>query len=309
MAIVKLKYVYPDKDRQGRRRWLLRMPGRKAATLGGAYGSPEFMANYQAAIEWAEPTPKRGTGNVRPGSLRALALSYFNSGTFKGHRPETQRSQRGIISALVAKHGDKPWAPIQRKHVQAMVDEKAELPSAARNLLAVMRALGEHAIAIKWRKEGDNPALDVKRPKIKGKGFRTWTEEHCAKFEAKHPLGTRARLAYELLACTALRRSDIVRVGRQHVRKLDQPVSAGPFTVTHELDLGQQKTDEDVGGLLVLPWLQAAIDALPADNLTFIVAKNGKPLTKESFGNWFHDCSVEAGLQAAVVDATASQKD
>ena len=47
---------------------------------------------------------------------------------------------------------------IGREHVQAMVDEKAELPSAARNLSGVMRALGEHAIAIHWRKEGDNAA-------------------------------------------------------------------------------------------------------------------------------------------------------
>jgi hypothetical protein len=65
----------------------------------------------------------------------------------------------------------------------------------------------------------------------------------------------------------------------------------------------QQKTDEDVGGLLILPQLQAAIDAMPADNLIFIVTKDGKPLTKESFGNWFHDCCIEAGLLPEVVDA------
>jgi site-specific recombinase XerD len=308
MATVRLKYVYPDKDRQGRPRWILRVPGRKAVTLKGVYGSPEFMASYRAATEGAEPTPKEGVGVVKAGSFGALALSYFNSGTFKGHRPETRRSQRGIINALVAKHGVKPWALVRREHVQAIVDDKAELPSAARNLLAVMRALGEHAIDIEWRKEGDNPAIGVKRPKIKGKGFRPWTEEHCSKYEATHPLGTRARLAYELLSCTALRRSDIVRVGRQHVRPLDQPVIVGPFKVTHEIDLGQQKTDEDVGGLLVLPPLQAAIDALPADNLTFIVSKDGKPLTRESFGNWFHDCCLEAGLTPEVCDASGRPK-
>jgi hypothetical protein len=79
-------------------------------------------------------------------------------------------------------------------------------------------------------------------------------------------------------------RSDIVRVGRQHIRPLDQPVILGPLTITHEIALGQRKTGEEVGGLLILPHLQAAIDAMPSDNLTFIVAQNGKPLTKESFG-------------------------
>ena len=36
---------------------------------------------------------------------------------------------------------------------------------------------------------------------------------------------------------------------------------------------------------------------MPSDNLIFIVTKNGKPLTKESFGNWFHECCIEAGLR------------
>ena len=59
---------------------------------------------------------------------------------------------------------------------------------------------------------------------------------------------------------------------------------------------------------MILPQLQAAIDAVPADNLTFIVAKNGKPLTKESFGNWFHECCIEAGLNPEIVDASGRAK-
>jgi integrase len=242
------------------------------------------------------------------GSFAALALSYLNSAKFKGYRPETQRSQRGIINRLVAAHGAKSQADLKQEHLQAMVDAKLETPSAARNLLAVMRALMDHAIAIKWRKKGDNPAIGITRPKIRGKGFRPWKDEHCAKYEATHALGTRARLAYELLSCTGLRRSDIVRVGRQHVRLLDQPVFVGPYKVTHELALGQQKTDEDVGGLLILPQLQAAIDAMPADNLTFIVGNDGKPLTKESFGNWFHECCLNGGLTPEVCDASGRPK-
>jgi hypothetical protein len=69
MATVKLKYVYRDRDRQGAVRWLLRLPGRKSITLKGAYGSPEFMASYQAAIEGAEPMPKKGVGTSGPAAL------------------------------------------------------------------------------------------------------------------------------------------------------------------------------------------------------------------------------------------------
>jgi integrase len=42
--------------------------------------------------------------------------------------------------------------------------------------------------------------------------------------------------------------------------------------------------------------------------MTFIVTKDGKPLTKDSFGNWFHDCCIEAGLTAEVVDASGRSK-
>jgi hypothetical protein len=51
----------------------------------------------------------------------------------------------------------------------------------------------------------------------------------------------------------------------------------GPYTITHEVALGQQKTDENVGGLLILPQLQAAIDAMPSDNLTFTSSRRMAP--------------------------------
>jgi len=305
---VRLRYVNQFRDRHGKVRYYFRRAGFKNVPLPGLPGSAEFMDAYQAALVVAEPTAQKGLRHNKPGSFAALSLSYLNSAAFKAKRPETQRSERGIIDHLVAMHGDKLQAGLRQEHVQAMIDARIETPSAARNLLAVVRRLMEHAISIGWRKKGDNPAIGVTRPKIRGKGFRPWTEEHCAKYEATHPLGTRARLAYELLSCTALRRSDIVRVGRQHILPLDQSVSVGPYKVTHELALGQQKTDEDVGGLLILPQLQAAIDAMPSDNLTFIVAKDGKPLTKESFGNWFHECCLEAGLTPEVCDASGRPK-
>jgi site-specific recombinase XerD len=261
------------------------------------------MEAYNAAI--ALPLPKIGL-MLKTGTLASLAMSYLNSTPFGEKRAETQRSERGIINKLVDQYGSGPVATLTRDDVQRIIDKKANAPSAARNLLAVMRRLLAHAVKIGWRT--NNPAVGVERPKIKGKGFRAWGDEDCGKYEATHPVGTRARLAYELLACTGLRRSDIVRVGRQHIRRLDEPVSVGPYSLTHEIVLNQQKTDQDVSGLLVLPPLQVAIDAMPANNLTFLVTKNGRPLTKESFGNWFHDCCLEAGLEPVICDASNRPK-
>jgi integrase len=57
-----------------------------------------------------------------------------------------------------------------------------------------------------------------RRLRIKTEGFRTCTEADIAAFEAVHSVGTRARPALALLLYTAQRRSDVVRLGRQHVR-------------------------------------------------------------------------------------------
>jgi integrase len=49
-------------------------------------------------------------------------------------------------------------------------------------------------------------------------GIHTWSEEDIAAFEAAHPVGSKARLAFALLLFTAQRRGDVIRMGPQHVR-------------------------------------------------------------------------------------------
>ena len=42
--------------------------------------------------------------------------------------------------------------------------------------------------------------------------------------------------------------------------------------------------------------LQTTLDAGPCGDLSFIVGENGRPLTKESFGNEFRDACKKAGV-------------
>jgi hypothetical protein len=94
----------------------------------------------------------------------------------------------------------------------------------------------------------DDPTLGVKRPKIKTDGHRTWSEDDIAAFEATHPIGTLPRLALALLLYTGQRRSDVVVMGRQHVR--------GDL-----ISVRQQKTGTPL--LIPLhPALRAAIEAV-----------------------------------------------
>ena len=113
-------------------------------------------------------------------------------------------------------------------------------------------------------------------------GIYTWSEADIANFEAKHPIGSRARLALALLLYTAQRRSDVIRLGRQHIRD-------------GAIHVSQQKT----GASLVIPVhseLALIIDATPSDHLTFLVTRDGWPFSPAGFGNLFRDWCNGAGL-------------
>ena len=104
---------------------------------------------------------------------------------------------------------------LTREHMQRIVNEKASTPSAQRNFLFTLRAMFQWAF-----KEGrvpDDPTLGVTREKIKTTGYRTWSEAEIARFEAVHPVGSKARLAFALLLYTGQRRGDVVRMGPQDI--------------------------------------------------------------------------------------------
>jgi site-specific recombinase XerD len=63
----------------------------------------------------------------------------------------------------------------------------------------------------------EDPTIGVTRRKIKSTGYRTWSEQQIAQYQKRHPLGTMARLAIELLVATGARRGDAVRLGPQHM--------------------------------------------------------------------------------------------
>jgi integrase len=137
-----------------------------------------------------------------------------------------------------------------------------------------------------------NPARDVPLPKTGSTSFRTWAVSEVEKFEERHPIGTKARLALALLMWTGARRSDVVLLGKQHVRdgwlKFTQQKNRNRKPVTIEIP--------------VLPDLQRVIDASPTGELTFLVSERRRPAVS-AFGNWFRTKCDEAGLPGATIAA------
>jgi integrase len=160
--------------------------------------------------------------------------------------------------------------------------ERAEKPDSANGLRKVLRATMKHGVEIGLR--ADDPTRDVKALRPKSKlGFHRWTEDEIAQFEARHPVGTKARLALALGLYTGQARQDVVRMGPQHVRD-------------EVLEWVRAKTERTTGielSIPIHPILRTIIDATPSGHLTFLITEFGKPFAVAGFGNWFREqCDV-----------------
>ncbi len=179
---------------------------------------------------------------------------------------------------------DFPLEKISTKALRVLRDRKADLPGASNDRVKVLRAM------YSWAMERDlaesNPTLELKRLRYATTGHHAWTLAEVEQFEARHPVGTKARLALSLLLWTGLRRSDVIRIGMQHVKdgwlKLPLHKNSERTPVTVELPIA--------------PELSSFIAASPVGELTYLVTEYGRPFTAAGFGQWFHERCAEAKL-------------
>jgi len=193
----------------------------------------------------------------------------------------TRRQRENIFLHVIETAGTVPYRQITTATITAGRDRRAATPSQARNFLDAMRGLFAWATAAKHVTR--DPTAGAKNPpRKKGPGFRMWTEDEMAAYERRWPIGTRQRVWLDVLAYTGLRRGDAVRLGRPHVRD----------------GVASVKTEKNgtVVTLPILPVLAATLAAEPCGELTFIAGANGKPFTKESFGNEFRKACKMAGV-------------
>ncbi|MER9133588.1 hypothetical protein [Mesorhizobium sp. M0768] len=212
------KHVKAFIDRTGRPRHYFRHTN---TMLPGLPYSTEFMDAYSAALKaWeagrAAPTTMIGANRIQPGTIAALILSYYGSADFRNLAKASQKTYRNALERLRVDYGTGSVVKLERKHVLKMMDKKGEHPGAANELLKMMKLLMGRAIDMGMRKE--DPTLRIRRVKIKSGGFITWEEEDITAFYEAHQEGTRARLALDVLLFTGQRRSDVIGMGRQHVR-------------------------------------------------------------------------------------------
>ncbi len=283
---LKLRYLVKDTDRHGNVRVYVRHRGRKVRIRELATVE-EFMAAYRAALETESQDAIPKSAAVAPGSLRWLVRKYFGSAEYRLLGKITRRVRKAMLEDLCEKDGDKPFALLEPRHVRSLRDKKAEFPEAANARVKALRQV------FKWAVEAGhaarNPAREVPylRPKNPD-GWHAWTIEEVAQFEARHPIGSKARLALALLLYTGVRRSDAVRLGRQMERD-------GNLYFRETKGQARRIKDRE---LPILPELRLVLDATPSGHLAYITTAFGKPFTPAGFGNWFRRRCNEAGATA-----------
>jgi len=293
------EYVSRFKDRHGKERLRFRRKGYPSRYFTAPLGTEAFREEYRrfnSADAIAEAREAAAAARCIHGSIGDLLRRYVAVPERLGPSEVTQTKVRNILERFCEGREDRPVKGLNFEHIDAII-AKARIKTvdakgrkiggveAARKLRKELRRFFAFARKLGWI--AINPVDDSQPVKVapneRSTGFYTWTEDDITAYRAHWPLGTKQRLAMELMLWTDQRKIDAIHLGRQHVRN-------GKFAIR------QTKT----GKLLTLPIappLAAAIDAMPAnDALCFLLTEWGKPFSVKGFGGWFRDQCDAAGL-------------
>lgn len=279
-------HLHRETTRHGRTVWYVRVGRGPRLRLPCGPGQPGFDTAYRAALDGAPTAPKAGSDGPA-GTLAWLVGQYRESSAWRDLSPATRKQREATLRRILTSAGKERAAAITRADIADGLEDRRDRPAAARHWLHTLRGL--FTWAVKAQHLAADPTAGMSpptAPRRKGEaedGHPTWAAEDCAKFERKHKIGTRARVAYDVLRLTGLRRGDAVRLGRPHV------------SASGEIRIRTEKTGETVT-LMMSPTLAATLAAGPTGDLTFIATERGRPLTAESFGNQFRDWCREAGV-------------
>lgn len=269
-----LPYCYLDHTRHGKPYWCVRVRNGKRVRINETPGTREFLAAYRAALAGEPPAAKSASGK---GTMAWLIGEYMASPQWAATASETRRQFSYQFSKIRDRSGARDVKTIRQKHVVEGRDKRAAAPSDANKYVKAVRRL--FVFAVERGIVTVNPAVGVKLLALPNArdGFHTWTSEEILRFERHWPLGTRQRLALDIVLYSGLRRSDVVRLGPQHV-------ADGVITIR------PQKTLRSSGvtvTLPVLPPLAQSIAACPTGALAFLTTKRGRPFEVATFGIWF----------------------
>jgi integrase len=277
----KLPFVSKFTDRHGKVRWRFRRKGYASHYFQAPHGTKAFEREYAECLG-AEP-PKIGAGRIRPGSVSDVIARYYSDNAFVDLRPATQAVYRGVLERFRTNFGDDPMRAFDAQRIARLMNAMRHKPHAAARLRKLLTQLFMIARRERLVPGTFDPVKDTRAPKAEDTGgYHRWSEEELAQFEAKHPLGTKPRLAFALLLYGAQRSAD--------VRFLTHKAIAGG-----RIRLKQSKTSTAVDVPVVEP-LREALEAGPLGDVLLLENKDGSAFTAKGFYNLVKRACIAADL-------------
>ncbi len=287
MPLTKFKKKYPGvthyRDRHGKLRWRYRKKGR-AVELGADYGSEQFIQRYQSAVNGTDADGSIAMVRSEFGTMNALIVRFY-----KLHFPNlveaTRKDYRAVLEPFRELHGHRSVAGLKRRHLLEIKAEMASTPMQCNKLLKRLSQLMDLAIDLEWRR--DNPVKGIERFRTSSRGFHSWTEEEISRFEAVHPLGTTAYLAFTLMLFTGASRVDAVQLGPKNIRN-------------GRMEYVRDKTRRNPSGVTVnVPIhakLREALKAAPK-SYTYLETEQGRQRSPDGLGRAMRKWCDKAGLE------------
>jgi integrase len=291
----KLKYLDHFVDHLGRQRYRIRRKGFRKIELpvNGDPSSPEFQAAYWAALRGENVSEAVAAipANGKSGTTASAIAEFLNSTTFKSDADTTQALRRPKLESVSRLVGNLPLAKMDDGWVRRWL-EQSSTPSAKRTRFLTLKAFTRWALDQKMIAIDPCAAIKVSIATA-GDGHHTWTDQQIEKYRAHFPIGTRARLALELLLAMAARRGDGIRLGRRHL-----VVNEDGKTCLRFVQQKNRKRKPMTVQIPVPSELAAAIEACPSppESLTFLVNEWGRPFSEKAFNSAFRKWCDEAGL-------------
>jgi integrase len=277
-------YVSSFVDRTGKERFRFRRG--KISLYLPPPGSKEYKAAYAKAKGEAGVI-----GKVVEGTVNDLVSRFYRTVQFRRTSEGWQQTMRQSIEPFREEYGGDRVEHFRPKDIDKILEDRFEQSvndkgkkvggsASAERLREMLMRLFKLAVKLEWIER--NPVEQSEPVRHDGPGFHPWEEDDIAAFRARWPLGTKPRLAMELMLWTGARRSDAHLMPRP---------KGGRFRWR------AAKTGKLVE-MTVAPQLQAAIDAMPElGEQAMIVTEFGKPFSRAGFGNWFGDRCRDAGLE------------
>lgn len=296
---IKFEHVTSRKNKNGTIRYYFRRRGQPVERLPDDPQSEEFAAAYNRLLNWVAPALE-----AQEGSFAWACDQYMDSPEFKGKADATRTARRRIIISMMKERldpahtetfGQEKLARITAKHVRVLRDRKADNPNAANERLKILSQVFKLALAKDWVES--NPVRIVERLAVPRGGHDTASDEHIARYMAKHSSGA-PWLAIKMLMEFGMRVSDLRILGRQHVKNgylIFDTVKTG---VRCELEISADMQ-------AILPRHET--------QMTFLLSEYGNPFKSDKalsqrVSKWFRQAGVEGITAHSVRKWLATRK-